>query len=269
MDAGKIVYQFIYHTSEPMVFQHQTSARTSSYQYYTSAPQPIVYQQLWFTVQQPQPVVQQPQPIAYQQPWLTVQQPQPVVQQPQSMVYQLQQPASYQLQMLASSLMICQLQQSGGYQPQASAYQPMSYQPSMAIPQQSNYYLPQMLVCHTTCQLQQLSVQQLIAESPTVRHPIMQQFQPYSCQPSMQRSEPIIHQQYIANSQDGDFESEVLDSGVSRKVEDDNIEDKISANIEDEEATSELLIYRKSEELKSIDSGVQLLAKGTRKTRPA
>ena len=67
VDAGKIVYQFIYHTSEPMVFQHQTSARTSNYQYYTSAPQPIVYQQLWFTVQQPQPVVQQPQPMACQQ----------------------------------------------------------------------------------------------------------------------------------------------------------------------------------------------------------
>ena len=44
-------------------------------------------------------------------------------------------------------------------------------------------------------------------------------------------------------------------------LEDDNIEDKISANIEGEEATSELLISEKSEELKSINSGVQLLAK--------
>jgi len=142
VDAGKIVYQFIYHTSEPMVFQHQTSARTSNYQYYTSAPQPIVYQQLWFTVQQPQPVVQQPQPIAYQQPWLTVQQLQPVVQQLQPMVYQLQQPTRYQLQTLTSSLVRYQPQQLGGYQPQASAYQPISYQPSMTIPQQSTYFLP-------------------------------------------------------------------------------------------------------------------------------
>ena len=49
-------------------------------------------------------------------------------------------------------------------------------------------------------------------------------------------------------------------SGVSKKLKDDNIEDKILANIEDEEAPSELLISKKSEELKSIDSGVQLLA---------
>jgi hypothetical protein len=85
----------------------------------------------------------------------------------------------------------------------------MSYQPSMAIPQQSNYYLPQTPVCHTTCQLQQLSVQQLITESPIVQYPIVQQLQPDSCQPIMQRSEPIIHQQYIANSQSREFESEV------------------------------------------------------------
>ena len=109
------------------------------------------------------------QPMACQQPGLTVQQPQPVVQQPQPMVYRLQQPASYQLQTLAPSLLSCQPQQSG-----ASAYQPVSYQPSMAIPQQSNYYLPQTLVCHATCQLQQLGVQQLIVESPIVQQPIMQ-----------------------------------------------------------------------------------------------
>ena len=48
---------------------------------------------------------------------------------------------------------------------------------------------------------------------------------------------------------------------MSRKLEDDNTEDIISANIEDEEATSELLISEKSEELKSINSRVQLLAK--------
>ena len=74
-------------------------------------------------------------------------------------------------------------------------------------------------------------MQQLIAGSPIVQHPIVQQLQPDSCEPIMQRLEPIIHQQYIANSQDGEFESEVLASGVSRKLEDDNIEDKISANI--------------------------------------
>ena len=90
----------------------------------------------------------------------------------------------------------------------------------MAIPQQSNYYLPQTSVCHATCQLQQLSVQQLIVESPIVQYPTVQQLQPDSCQPIMQQSEPIIHQQYIANSQDGEFESEVLASGVSRKLED-------------------------------------------------
>ena len=81
----------------------------------------------------------------------------------------------------------------------------------------------------------------------------------------MQQSEPIIHQQYIVNSQDGEFESEILAFGVSRKLKDDNIEDKILANIEDEEAPSELLISKKSEELKSIDSGVQLLAEELRR----
>ena len=81
----------------------------------------------------------------------------------------------------------------------------------------------------------------------------------------MQQSEPIIHQQYIVNSQDGEFESEILASGVSKKLKDDNIEDKILANIEDEEAPSELLISKKSEELKSIDSGVQLLAEELRR----
>ena len=78
-------------------------------------------------------------------------------------------------------------------------------------------------------------------------------------------SATIIHQQYIVNSQDGEFESEILAFGVSRKLKDDNIEDKILANIEDEEAPSELLISKKSEELKSIDSGVQLLAEELRR----
>jgi len=123
----------------------------------------------------------------------------------------------------------------------------MSYQPSMAIPQQSNCYLPGTSVCHATCQLQQLGVQQMIAKSPIVQHSIEQQLQPDSCQPIMQQSEPIIHQQYIANSQDGESKYEVLASGMSRKSEDDNIEDKISANVEDEEAPSELLISEKSE----------------------
>ena len=90
-------------------------------------------------------------------------------------------------------------------------------------------------------------MQQLIAGSPIVQHPIVQQLQPDSCQPIMQQSEPIIHQQYIANSQDGESKYEVLASGMSRKSEDDNIEDKISANVEDEEAPSELLISEKSE----------------------
>ena len=89
----------------------------------------------------------------------------------------------------------------------------------------------------------------------------MQQHRRDSCQPIMQQSEPIIHQQCIANSQDEEFESKVLASGMSRKLEDDNTEDIISANIEDEEATSELLISKMSEELRSIDSAVQLLAK--------
>ena len=76
----------------------------------------------------------------------------------------------------------------------------------------------------------------------------------------MQQSEPIIHQQYIVNSQGEEFESKVLASGVTRKLQDDNVEVKISANIEDEEAISELLSSEKSEELKSINSVVQLLA---------
>ena len=104
-------------------------------------------------------------------------------------------------------------------------------------------------------------MQQLIAGSPVVQHPIGPQLQLDSRQPVTQRLEPIIHQQYIANSQDREFESEVLASGVSTKSEDDSIEDKISANVEDEEAPSELLISKKSEELKSTDSGVQLLTK--------
>jgi len=45
MDAGKIVHQFNYNTSEPMVFQHQTSAQTGGYQYYASSPQLMACQQ--------------------------------------------------------------------------------------------------------------------------------------------------------------------------------------------------------------------------------
>ena len=82
-DAGKTVHQFDYHTSQPMVFQHQTSAQMCGYQYYASASQPMTCRQ----------------------PWLTVQQPQPVNQPLRPMVYRLQQPASYQLQMLTPSLM--------------------------------------------------------------------------------------------------------------------------------------------------------------------
>ena len=174
VDAGKIIHQFDYHTSQPIVFQHQTPVQAGGYQYYASAPQPM----------------------ACQQPWLAVHQPQLVVQQPWPMFYQLQQPANYQLLMLTPSLVNYQPQQSDSYQTQASAHQPMSYRPLMAIPQQSNYYLAPTSVCHMTCQLQQL--------------------RPDSCQPIMQQSESIIHQQCIANSQDGEFESKVLVSGVSR-----------------------------------------------------
>ena len=38
VDAGKIIHQFNHHASQPMVFQHQTSAQTGGYQYYASAP---------------------------------------------------------------------------------------------------------------------------------------------------------------------------------------------------------------------------------------
>ena len=41
VDADKIVHQFDYHTSQPMVYQHQTSAQTGGYQCYASAPQPM------------------------------------------------------------------------------------------------------------------------------------------------------------------------------------------------------------------------------------
>ena len=34
VDAGKIVHQFDYHTSQLIVFQHQISAQTGGYQYY-------------------------------------------------------------------------------------------------------------------------------------------------------------------------------------------------------------------------------------------
>ena len=37
VDADKIIHQFDYHTSQPMVYQHQTSAQTGGYQYYASA----------------------------------------------------------------------------------------------------------------------------------------------------------------------------------------------------------------------------------------
>ena len=45
--ARKIVHQFDYHTSQPMVYQHQTSAQTDGYQYYASAPQPMACQQVY------------------------------------------------------------------------------------------------------------------------------------------------------------------------------------------------------------------------------
>ena len=149
------------------------------------------------------------------------------------------------------SLMSYQPQQFNSYQPQASAYQPMSYQPLMAIPQQSNYYLPQTSVCHATCQLQQLSVQQLIAGSPIVQHPIVQQLQPDSCQPVMQRSEPIIYQQYIANNQDGEFESEVLASGVSRKLEDSFSANMVKADDGNKETHTDSLVLEEPQ--KSMD----------------
>ena len=54
VDADKIVHEFDYHTSQPMVYQHQTSAQTGGYQYYASAPQPVACQQPWLVVQHPQ-----------------------------------------------------------------------------------------------------------------------------------------------------------------------------------------------------------------------
>ena len=58
VDVGKIVHQFNHHASQPMVFQHQTSAQTGGYQYYASALQPMACQQPWLTVQHPQqPIV--------------------------------------------------------------------------------------------------------------------------------------------------------------------------------------------------------------------
>ena len=41
VNADKIVHQFDHHTSQPMVYQHQTSAQTGGYQCYASAPQPM------------------------------------------------------------------------------------------------------------------------------------------------------------------------------------------------------------------------------------
>ena len=38
VDAGKIIHQFDYHTSQLMILQHQTSAQIDGYQYYASAP---------------------------------------------------------------------------------------------------------------------------------------------------------------------------------------------------------------------------------------
>ncbi|KAG2565117.1 hypothetical protein PVAP13_7NG097967 [Panicum virgatum] len=97
--AHKIVHQFDYHTSQPMVYQHQTLAQTGSYQYYASAPQPMACRQPWLTVQHTQqPIVQHqtlaqtggyqyyasaPQPMACQQSWSTVQQVQPMTHQQQ------------------------------------------------------------------------------------------------------------------------------------------------------------------------------------------
>ena len=102
-----------------------------------------------------------------------------------------------------------------------------------------------------TCQLQQLSVQQLIAGSPVVQHPIMQQLQPDSHQPVMQRSEPIIHQQYIANSQDGEFKSEVLASGVSRKLEDSFSANMVKADDGNKETHTDSLVLEEPQ--KSMD----------------
>ena len=94
-------------------------------------------------------------------------------------------------------------------------------------------------------------MQQLIVESPIVQYPIVQQLQPDSCEPIMQRLEPIIHQQYIANSQDGEFESEVLASGVSRKLEDSFSANMVKADDWNKETHSDSLVLQEPQ--KSMD----------------
>jgi len=127
------------------------------------------------------------------------------------MGHHLRQLGGYQPDALGRLSMSYQPQQSGSYQPQASVYQSMDYQPSMAIPQQSYYYLPQMSICLTIYQPQQLSVQQPMAESPIIQYLIVQQLQPDSCQPIMQQLGPIIYQRNIAEVDD---QSELLKSKV-------------------------------------------------------
>ena len=108
-----------------------------------------------------------------------------------------------------------------------------------------------MSICQTIYQPQQLSVQQLITKSPIVQYPIVQQLQPDSCQPVMQRSEPIIYQQYIANNQDGEFESEVLASGVSRKLEDSFSANMVKADDGNKETHTDSLVLEEPQ--KSMD----------------
>ena len=42
--ASNLSYQYNHHASQPIIFQHQTSAQIGGYQYYASASQPMTYQ---------------------------------------------------------------------------------------------------------------------------------------------------------------------------------------------------------------------------------
>ena len=129
VDADRIVHQFDYRTSQPMVFQHQISAQTSSYQYYASAPQPMACQQVYMGS-----CYQQPEYSANAAAWTGSQARVQYYEQtsvPQPMSFQSQYSSNYYSHQLDSHRL------------QVSALQPMAYQPQTLVHESVAYQLRQ------------------------------------------------------------------------------------------------------------------------------
>ena len=159
VDAGKIVHQFNHHASQPMVFQHQTSAQTGGYQYYASAPQPMACQQVYMGS-----CYQQSEYSANAAAWTGSQTRVQYYEQtsvPQPMIFQSQYSSNYYSHQLDSHRL------------QVSALQPMAYQPQTLVHESVAYQMRQLEIYQPRAMDKQWVAQQ--------SRPIAQQSWPGGC----------------------------------------------------------------------------------------